>query len=67
MKKKERQELHQKTEAQLQKEITKQEKELVSLRLELKVGKLKNVRQVMSHRHHLARLKTILKEKELAA
>lgn len=66
MKKKEKQELHQKTIAQLQKEMTKSEKELAKLRLELRAGKLKNVHQFMSRRHQLAALKTILKEKELA-
>lgn len=65
MKKKEKQEFHQKTVAQLQKEIRKAEEELVKLRLELKAGKLKNVSRVMNQRHQLACLKTILKEKEL--
>lgn len=65
MKKKEKQELHQKTISQLKKEIDKKEKEIAKLRLELKAGKLKNVHQLMSQRHYLASLKTILKEKEL--
>ena len=67
MKRKQKQELHQKTKIQLQKEIVKKERELASLRLELRAGKLKNVRQLMNQRHHLACLKTILREKELAA
>ncbi len=66
MKKKEKQELHQKTVAQLRKEIAKIENELAKLRLELKAGKVKNVRSLMNQRYHLAALKTILKEKELA-
>lgn len=66
MKKKEKQELHQKTITQLQKEAGKLTKELAKLRLELRAGKLKNVRQLMNQRHHLARLKTIIREKELA-
>ncbi|KPJ70739.1 hypothetical protein AMJ51_01095 [Microgenomates bacterium DG_75] len=66
MKKKEKQELHEKTVAQLQKEVVKVEKELVKLRLELRAGKLKDVRQLMSQRHRLAALKTIMREKELA-
>lgn len=66
MKKKEKQELHQKTTAQLQKEVAKAEKTLAKLRLELKAGKVKNVRGLMNQRYHLAILKTILKEKELS-
>ncbi|HUV42702.1 MAG TPA: 50S ribosomal protein L29 [Patescibacteria group bacterium] len=65
MKDKEKQELHQKTIAQLQKEIIKVEEKLTKLRLELRAGKLKNTRQLMNQRHHLAVLKTILREKEL--
>jgi len=67
MKKKARQELHQLSQAQLRKEITKQEKEVSRLRLELRAGKLKNVHQLMNQRHQLARLKTIAKEKELVS
>lgn len=67
MKIKEKQELHQKTIAQLQKEVKKAEKELAKLKLELKAGKLKNVHRLMSQRHQLACLKTILREKELVA
>lgn len=66
MKKKEKQELHQKTTAQLQKEVAKAEKTLAKLRLELKAGKVKNVRGLMNQRYHLAILKTILREKELS-
>lgn len=65
MKKKEKQELHEKTFVQLQKEVVKAEKELAKLRLELRAGKMKNVRQLMNQRHRLAVLKTIMKEKEL--
>jgi len=66
MKKKAKQELHQKTITQLQKEVAKTEKELAKLKLELKAGKVKNVRSLMAQRHRLAVLKTILKEKELS-
>ena len=66
MKKKAKQELHQKTIAQLQKEVTKTEKELAKLRLELRAGKVKNVRSLASQRHRLAVLKTILREKGLS-
>ena len=65
MKIKAKQELHQKTIIQLQKEVAKTEKELAKLRLELKAGKVKNVRGLMNQRHRLAVLKTILREKEL--
>ncbi len=65
MKKKEKQELHQKTIAQLQKEVAKAEKKLAKLRLESRAGKVKNVRDLINQRHHLAALKTVLKEKEL--
>ncbi|OGV89207.1 50S ribosomal protein L29 [Microgenomates group bacterium RBG_19FT_COMBO_39_10] len=65
MKNKEKQELHQKTIVQLQKEIGKVEEKLAELRLELKAGKLKNFHQLMNQRHQLAFLKTILREKEL--
>ena len=66
MRKKETQELHQKTVAQLEKEVAKAEEELAKLRLELRAGKVKNVRGLMNQRHRLAALKTVLKEKELA-
>lgn len=66
MKKKEKQELHQKTTVQLQREVAKAEKALAKLKLELKAGKVKNVRGLMNQRHHLAILKTILREKELS-
>lgn len=65
MKKKEKQELHQKTISQLQKEVIKAEKEIAKLRLELRAGKVKNVRGLMNQRQRLAVLKTILREKEL--
>lgn len=65
MKKKEKQELHQKTISQLQKEVIKAEKDLTKLKLELRAGKVKNVRGLMDQRHRLAILKTILREKEL--
>jgi ribosomal protein L29 len=65
MKKKEKQELHEKTVTQLQKEVEKTENRLAKLRLELRAGKLKNVRQLMNQRHRLAVLKTIIREKEL--
>jgi len=66
VKKKEKQGLYQKTIDQLEKEIREKEKELANLKLELRAGKLKNVRQVMAQRHRLACLKTILRKKELS-
>lgn len=65
MKKKEKQTLHQKTAVQLQKEVVEAEEALAKLRLEIRAGKIKNVRNLINQRHRLAALKTILKEREL--
>jgi ribosomal protein L29 len=65
VKKKEKQAFQEKTSAQLQKEAVKAERELAKLRLELRAGKLKNVRQLMNQRHRLALIKTIIREKAL--
>jgi ribosomal protein L29 len=65
VKKKEKQAFQEKTSAQLQKEVIKAEKDLAKLRLELRAGKLKNVRQLMNQRHRLAMIKTIIREKAL--
>lgn len=65
MKKRELQELRAKTVKELDELIKKVEEESVKLRVDKKAGKLKNVHQVVKKKHDLARLKTILKEKEL--
>ncbi len=65
MKKKELKELHQKSQQDLQGLMKKTQEELVKLKMDRKAGRLKNVRLPENKRHDLARIKTILKEKEL--
>ena len=65
MKKKELEELRTKTIEELKKLIRKTQEELVRLKIEKKAGKLKDVHQPRKKSDDLARLKTILKEKEL--
>lgn len=65
MKKKQIKELHSKTEKELRELIKKADTELVKLRIDLRAGKLKDAQAVNKKRHHIARLKTILQEKEL--
>ena len=66
MKRKEKQESHQKNPEELKQEIKKIGEELVKLKMEKQVGKLKNVRLLKQKKNQLAILKTILREKELA-
>jgi len=66
MKRKEKQEFHQKNLEELKQEIKKINEELVKLKMEKQVGKLKNVRLLKQKKNQLAILKTILREKELA-
>jgi len=66
MKRKEKQEFHQKNPEELKQEIKKINEELVKLKMEKQVGKLKNVRLLKQKKNQLAILKTILREKELA-
>lgn len=65
MKKKELQELHHKSIKELEELVQKTQIELVKLRVELGAGKLKDTQAVNKKRHDFARLKTILREKEL--
>jgi len=65
MKKSKLSELRMKTTKELEELIKKTQGELVKLRLAKEAGKLKDVHQVSKKRHDLARLKTILREKEL--
>jgi len=65
MKRKEKQEFHQKNPEELKQEIKKIGEELVKLKMEKQVGKLKNVRLLKQKKNQLAILKTILREKEL--
>ncbi len=66
MKRKEKKEYHQKSPEELKQQTKKITEELVKLRMEGKVGKLKNVRLLKQKKNHLAIIKTILREKELA-
>ena len=65
MKKKQLDELHAKSVKELKESVKKIQGELVQLRTELGAGKLKNVHQIKLKRRDLARIKTILREKEL--
>lgn len=65
MKKKELKELRTKPLPELKELIKKTQEELARLKLEKEIGKLKNVCLIRIKRADLARLKTILKEREL--
>jgi len=65
MKKKDLQELRAKTNEGLRKLIKKFQEELVRLRIDKEAGRLKDVHQARKKSDDLARLQTILKEKEL--
>jgi len=65
MKKKELKELHQKSQQELQNLMRKAQEELTKLKMDKQAGRLKNVRLPDTKRHDLARIKTILKEKDL--
>ncbi len=67
MKKKEKKEYHQKNSEELEQQAKKIAEELVKLRMEKQVGKLKNVRLLKQKKNHLAIIKTILREKELVS
>ena len=66
MKRKEIKEDHQKSQEELKQQAKKIAEELVKLRMEKQVGKLKNVRLIKQKKNQLAIVKTILREKELA-
>lgn len=57
-------ELHTKTVVELKKLLKDAEVELLSLKLDHKQAKLKNVRSISTRRREIAILKTILREKE---
>lgn len=63
MKKKEIKELFQKLKEELVGLLGKYQSELVKLKLEKSVGKLKDSQAVNKKRHDIARIKTILKTK----
>ena len=64
MKKKEIKEYHQKKPEELKQQAKKITEELVKLKMEKQVGKLKNIHLIEQKRHDLAIIKTILQEKE---
>lgn len=65
MKRKDIQELHNKSIKELRDLMKKIQKELIRLRTDLGAGKLKNINQIKAKRHSLARVKTIIREMEL--
>jgi ribosomal protein L29 len=65
MKKKELKDLHLKNKEELQSLMRKAQEELTKLKMDKQAGRLKNVRLPDTKRHDLARIKTILKEKDL--
>ena len=65
MKRKEIKENHQKSQEELKQQAKKIAEELVKLRMEKQVGRLKNVRLIKQKKNQLAIIKTILREKEL--
>ena len=65
MKRKEINQLHTKSSLELKTLIKKMEEELVRMKVDLESGKLKDVRAVLKKRRDLARVKTVLRKKEL--
>lgn len=65
MKKKDKESLHAKSIKELRELIKEAQEELVRLRLDLGAGKVRDTQTVNKKRHDLARLKTILREREL--
>ena len=59
--------LHEKDKAELSAQLTELEKELVKARLERSAGKLASPAKVKSLSHDIARIKTVIREKELVA
>lgn len=66
MKKKDLQELSAKTEKDLAETLEEKRKDLFKMRMDLKQNKLKNTRGIFMLRKDIARVMTILREKELA-
>lgn len=65
MKRKDIPQLRTKTIRELKELIRKAQEELLKLKINARAGKLKNVRLLSQKRHDLARLETVIKEKEL--
>lgn len=65
MKRKDIQELHNKSTKELRDLMKKIQEDLVQLRTDAGAGKLKDTNQIKAKRHDLARVKTIIREMEL--
>lgn len=65
MKKNQLKELQTKTAAELNSLLGKGEIELAKLKMDLRAGKLKDVRSLNKKRHDLARMRTILRNQQL--
>lgn len=66
MKAKDIKNLHEKTIKELKRLLSKAQNELVKLRMDQAGRKLKDTHQVLKKRHDIARIKTIIREKELS-
>ena len=66
MKSKEIAELKQKTIAELDTEINKKKSELFNLRFQLATGQLQNTAAIRECKKEIARVKTIIRQRELA-
>lgn len=67
MKTKQKQELHQKTREELENILRTAKAELLSLRLDHSLKKLKNTSSILHKRKEMAVIYTVLKEKDLPA
>lgn len=65
MKRQDLEKLRSKSITELRKQLQEEQTKLVNLRMQLAVGKLKNVRAVKLQRKNIAQILTILREKEL--
>jgi large subunit ribosomal protein L29 len=65
MKAKDIKQLHQKSKEELNKMLKEAQEELVRIKMEIATRKLKNTHLLMKKRHEVARIKTIIHEKEL--
>lgn len=67
MKKKDKEEIRAKSPVELKEEIRQREKELLALKMDHSLAKLKNTSQISRKADELAVIKTILREKGLTA
>ena len=66
MKRQELKELHQKNQAELKKLLKEAQTKLAKLRIDRKAGNVKDVYAVVKARDKIAKIATIIREKELA-